>query len=265
MSFTMQAGTTMIVRWFDRRIARPLREAVDPHGPPLAASDEMSIEANGRGALYAAVEPYRGLARELSQTRVRLRRVERETEEKIREFQEGFHRKLRRAEDKALLDPLTRLYNRAYLESELEKVCTEQKSAKKDLSIVMIDVDNFKWHNDTRGHKAGDDVLRFIGELLRGATRPSDRCVRYGGDEFVLLLPGCPARSAADIVERIIRMFRQFASTLSSEKPLSMSAGIASLADDPRASGHDLVAIADQHLYAAKRKGKNAVAAAAPK
>lgn len=256
----VQSGAAAIIRWFHLRIAEPLRDAADPEGSLSRLSENATTTGPNDGFLAQTVESYRGLARELSRTRTQLRRMENEVDEKIRVHQEGFHRQLRRAEDKALIDPLTRLHNRAFMESELERLYDEQKSRKHDLSVVMIDVDHFKYHNDTQGHKAGDDVLRFIGDLLRGATRPTDRCIRYGGDEFIMLLPGCSAKSAAEIAERIIRMFGQFASTLKSAKPPSMSAGIASLATDPSTTGHELLGFADRNLYAVKRKGKNAVA-----
>ena len=258
--FAAQAGTTLIIRWFDRRISAPLRDAVDPHGSLVGVgNDTLNLQAPG-GELVQTVESYRGVARELARMRTQLRRLEGDMEQKIRDHQEGFHRQLLRAEDKAMVDPLTRLYNRAFMETELERLYTEQKSKKTDLSVVMFDVDHFKFHNDSQGHKAGDDVLRFIGELLRGATRPSDRCIRYGGDEFVMLLPGCSAKSAVEIAERIVRLFRQYASTLKSEKPPSMSAGIASLGTDSTSTGHELLGCADRNLYAVKRQGKNAVA-----
>lgn len=258
--FMVHAGAEVLVRWFNRRIAVPLREATSPHETPEAERNtETAVSADG-GPLARAVEPYLRLSRELTRTRARLRQVERDSEARLREFQDGFHRRLRRAEDLAMIDPLTGLYNRAYLDRELEPLFAEQKSRNQDLSVVMIDVDHFKYHNDTRGHKAGDDVLRFIGELLRGATRPTDRCIRYGGDEFVLLLPGCTATSAEEIAGRIIRLFRQFASTLQSQRPPSMSAGVASLDARIASTGHELLGLADRHLYAAKRRGKNAVA-----
>lgn len=258
--FAVQAGGALIVRWFDRRIAEPLRDAADPNGSLSAPVEDAGSEIVNDGHLAQMVESYRGITRELSRTRARLRRAENEMEEKFRVHKEGFNRQLRRAEDKAMIDPLTRLYNRAFMETELERLYKEQKSQNGDLSIVMLDVDHFKYHNDTQGHKAGDDVLVFIGELLRGATRPVDRCIRYGGDEFILLLPNCSAATAAEIAERIIRLFRQYASTLKSEKPPSLSAGIASLATDASTAGHELLGFADRNLYAAKRSGKNAVA-----
>lgn len=258
--FAVHVGTRVIVRWFDRRIARPLRDAADL-STSLDHVEEAAPHADPEAhTITRTVERYRHMARALVRARAEARRAEEDMERKLRKHQEGFHRELRRAEDKALIDPLTRLYNRAYMELELERLYKEQRDKKDDLSLVMLDVDHFKFHNDTQGHKAGDDVLRFIGDLLRGATRPTDRCIRYGGDEFIMLLPGCPAKAAAEIAERIVRLFRQFASTLQSEKPPSLSAGIASLGTDSTSTGLELLGFADRNLYAVKRRGKNAVA-----
>ena len=128
------------------------------------------------------------------------------------------------------------------------------------MSAVLIDLDNFKIHNDTHGHQAGDQMLEFVGALLKGSIRPEDFAIRYGGDEFVLLLPSCDAQQAGTLAERILKLFGQYARRMGKASNVSLSAGVASIKSDGARSGLELIAQADTALYAAKRIGKNTVA-----
>jgi len=143
----------------------------------------------------------------------------------------------------------------------LPGVIQRQREKDEDLAVVMIDVDNFKTHNDTLGHQAGDELLRFVGDLLRGSIRPSDHAIRYGGDEFALLLLNVDKRHACIIVERIVKLFAQYAATLGETTTVSLSAGVATMKGDKCHDPQGLLAHADAALYKAKRGGKNTVAA----
>jgi len=166
---------------------------------------------------------------------------------------------LRRVKDQASTDPLTGLRNRAGLETQLELLYQQQVVRDADLAAVMLDTDNFKTYNDTHGHMVGDELLRSIGALLRQSIRPADIAVRYGGDEFLLLLPGANAEQASVIAGRIVKLFSQQSGHLGQHDTVSMSAGVASLRGDGCESGHALVHQADVALYEAKRNGKNMV------
>ena len=107
--------------------------------------------------------------------------------------------------------------------------------------------------------QAGDTLLRLVGNLLGGAIRPEDHAVRYGGDEFLLLLPDTNSQQAGAIAERLVRLFAQYTMPLGRGCDLSISAGVASIQADAVGSGQALVARADAALYAAKRRGKNTV------
>ncbi len=200
------------------------------------------------------------LLQSLSESEARIRRVQGHAKRQILNREIGFNHQLRRAEDRATIDPLTRLRNRAFLESKLEAIVGRQLERGENLAVVMIDIDNFKAHNDTRGHKAGDDVLRFVGELLSGSIRPRDHAVRLGGDEFLLILVNVGKRQAHAIAERIIKLFAQYAKSIRDRSALSMSAGVTTLNTTTTADGHALLAKADAALYACKRAGKNTVA-----
>ncbi len=168
-------------------------------------------------------------------------------------------RELREAQKRIWTDPLTRLGNRRLFDEKFAEIFRSQSDAHQDLSLCMIDVDNFKSLNDSLGHKAGDDLLEFIGELLRQCLREQDLAIRYGGDEFVLILPSVDEDEALSIADRTIRMFAQQTSLLGVDPKPTMSAGITSLKRRRPGSAEELLEQADQALYAAKKAGKSRV------
>lgn len=149
----------------------------------------------------------------------------------------------------AFRDPLTGMANRRAFEDELVSV-THQGSA--DAAVMMIDVDKFKTVNDTRGHDAGDELLRAIARAISDSVRPSDVAARVGGDEFAILLPATTIELACEIGERV-----RAAVDDSSLLPVSLSIGVAPLAKDSRVA----LLAADTALYKAKAAGRNCVMA----
>jgi diguanylate cyclase (GGDEF)-like protein len=126
---------------------------------------------------------------------------------------------------------------------------------KTPLSLIMLDVDNFKRFNDTFGHPAGDEVLRGLARQLREGSRDHDVVARYGGEEFVVLLPSTPADDAMSIAERLRVRIERMPSAL---RPITASLGVATTCDAlPACSA--LVEAADQALYRSKHSGRNRV------
>lgn len=162
----------------------------------------------------------------------------------------------------AMADPLTMLANRRQLDEALEHHVAEAEREGAPISCAMIDVDHFKRFNDEFGHDAGDAVLRAVGETLRGAAREGHQVFRYGGEEFLLLMPGADAATAAkraeDIRARIaVLRVRHGDGALDA---ITASVGVATAPDQcGRAS---LVQAADAALLRAKRAGRNRVATA---
>lgn len=187
----------------------------------------------------------------------RHRHFKRRTAEQILAHERTYRRRLRHTLAATLVDPLTALHNRRFLEAELEGVFNAQRAADADLSVAMLDLDEFKRYNDTFGHPAGDALLRFTGDLLRGSIRAGDFAVRYGGDEFLLVMPGVGLEDARKIVARIVALFAQFTSGRPEPCPVSLSAGVASRLSQAPGSGQELIAAADAALYRAKSDGKN--------
>jgi diguanylate cyclase (GGDEF)-like protein len=254
------ASTRWLCEWFDRQVAGPLRHMAGAAAGVEAAAEYVAVLDAGRWRETAQIAcGFEELIQTLADSDARTRRREHAVEVQMRRREIGFGRQLRQAKDQAATDPLTGLRNRAYLEEHLESLYHRQMARNAELAVVMMDVDNFKAYNDTHGHQVGDALLRFIGALLRGSIRPADVAVRYGGDEFLLLLPDAGVEQAAAIADRLVKLFGQFTGRLGREDAVSMSAGVASSRTAVCENGHALVNQADASLYAAKRGGKNAV------
>lgn len=176
------------------------------------------------------------------------------------------HRNLELAE-LASTDPLTGIRNRYALECALSAVTEQHIRWQKPLSLVLFDIDNFKNVNDELGHPAGDHLLRTLTEAVRIQVRRSDVFGRFGGDEFLLILPETSSENAVECAERV----RATALTLSIEGemlddadlPVTLSAGVVTwtpLSDLYDVSVSDLITAADEALYRAKKKGRNCIA-----
>ncbi len=173
-------------------------------------------------------------------------------ERKIRALQEQLR-------DQATRDPLTALHNRRYLDESLRRELSQAASEGYPVSAIMGDLDDFKKDNDRYGHPAGDEVLRMFAEVMRRNTRERDIACRYGGEEFLLVLPRMPQASA---VQRADLLRQEIASERVrweiSQIAVTASFGVATFPQHARASDQ-LIAAADSAMYAAKMAGRNRV------
>jgi diguanylate cyclase (GGDEF)-like protein len=153
-------------------------------------------------------------------------------------------------------DPLTGFYNHRFLHERLGEEVVRTQRARRELSVLMLDVDDFKLVNDTFGHLFGDRVLTWTAELIRSTLRASDIPARYGGDEFAIILPETDAAEARSAAERILDAFRQhaFVGEQRGPVPIGASIGVATYPADGR-HATDLIAAADRALYRVKRDG----------
>lgn len=166
--------------------------------------------------------------------------------------------------EKAQLDPLTRLYNRAAIDRFLQQAFREAASTDRPFSLGLLDIDHFKGFNDQFGHQAGDDVLRIVADSLRSLTRPRDLVGRYGGEEFLFALVETDGYGASRYAERIRQEIESRGRLLSARFPghaLTASLGVAAYGPE-YANPAALVEAADQALYQAKRTGRNRLVAA---
>ncbi len=159
----------------------------------------------------------------------------------------------------ATLDPLTQAYNRRFLERKLEtEVARCKRAGSGFLSCLFIDMDDFKPVNDRLGHAVGDAALRQLTDIVRQCIRSYDTLARYGGDEFVVLMPAAPGEDIANAchaAERIIERVRESRLPDHPEIKLSVSIGMATQSSET-VDARKLLALADKALYAAKEAGK---------
>jgi len=158
----------------------------------------------------------------------------------------------------AIHDPLTGLFNRRYLEETLPRELHRARRGHSPLCIAMLDLDDFKRFNDTFGHGAGDSLLRELGKLVRANLRRSDISCRYGGEEFVLVLPDSSLADAEQRVEQIRAQIKELKIAHGEQLlgALTVSAGVAQ-ADDHVSNPSELLRAADEALYAAKNAGRD--------
>jgi len=158
-------------------------------------------------------------------------------------------------------DRLTGLYNYSYFLDRMEEEKKRADRYEKELSFIMLDIDHFKHYNDTYGHEQGNVVLKKIAKTIRESTRDVDIVSRYGGEEFVVLLPRTPKKQAVDVAERIRKSVEVLEFPGNKEQPIvkkAISGGVATYPHDSKdAAG--LVVKADEALYEAKESGRNKI------
>ena len=168
-------------------------------------------------------------------------------------------RRQKQFEQDATVDALTGLNNRRWLDGRLDRIIDRHRRDGASLSIIMLDVDHFKRFNDDYGHLAGDEVLAAVGRTLLSSLRPTDLAVRYGGEEFLVILPGTDLEGADRAAQRLRAVVLSMKVVSSDGSPLprvTVSLGVAALAEQGALS---LIKRADDALYRAKRAGRNRV------
>lgn len=200
---------------------------------------ELSLSHFDAGSAYGAV----GIVRDISERK----RMEREME------------------DLATHDALTSFYNRAELVKRLLSETERALRYQRPLSIFFIDLDHFKTVNDRFGHQAGDELLREFAILLRSEIRQMDLVGRYGGEEFVVILPETPSGQAMKMAQRILKQVasHRFDITNKQKLTVTVSIGVGTVPEHAR-SPEELIDIADSAMYAAKQAGRDRVCLAKP-
>lgn len=208
----------------------------------------IHVECHGRGLLVEGDVLLIGLVMDITK-RVR-------AEGEVQRLQEQLR-------DESMHDALTGLYNRRYMEDALERALAEARRHGESVSVIMSDLDHFKAINDRFGHLGGDEVLRAYGRVVDHSGRRADVCCRYGGEEFLLVLPTMAVEAAIERAELIRDGVCALAIPFrDSVLSVTASFGVATFPDDGETIDELLVA-ADRALYTSKRLGRNRVTAAA--
>jgi two-component system, cell cycle response regulator len=180
---------------------------------------------------------------------------------RIKRLQDQLEEKNRELEQLSVRDGLTGLFNHRHLHELLADEYERSRRTGEPVSVVMFDLDRFKEVNDTHGHQAGDHVLRELADIMRESAREIDKLGRYGGEEFMAILPDSDRAAGHSFAERVREMVEKQRFEIHEHEPLHMtiSAGVASYPEDEADSPRRLVHSADRALYSAKHTGRNRV------
>lgn len=183
------------------------------------------------------------------------------TQIKRRRYHDQLRSLLQRSVSMAYIDALTGLYNRRYMNTNLDRKIMEIAESAKPISIMMLDIDHFKPVNDVYGHAVGDEILKSIAGRMKRSVRDMDLVSRFGGEEFVVIMPDTPQTAACKVAERLRASVASGPFSISGEKEpvaVTVSIGVATTTD-PMEEAASLLKRADQALYAAKEAGRNRV------
>ncbi len=168
------------------------------------------------------------------------------------EYAHGLERKTQQLEELSRTDSLTGLMNRRFLFEQIMKAIRAAQRRSEPLSLVYIDVNNFKEINDTLGHQTGDQVLQSIGQIIRQSCRGDDTCFRYGGDEFCIVLANCHEQEARDnFCLRVQEALKEL------DTDVTLSIGIVQTGPKHYSSPEQMIRLADSRMYDEKRSFKN--------
>jgi diguanylate cyclase (GGDEF)-like protein len=221
----------------------------------MGASDECLHAASALADVHEQRGEHAAALRWLRHARqVELARHDEDADHRLRALQVRFQ--LDRLERDSITDPLTGLVNRRGLEARLTQL--DAPGQDRELAVLLFDLDDFKQVNDRFTHSVGDEVLRAVGDLLLDGTRPSDLCVRFGGEEFVVVLPGCDLDQATGIAEELREAIRSHPwAAIADGLAVTSSVGVAVRSQVRDTSA--LLLAADRAMYVAKHEGKDQV------
>jgi diguanylate cyclase (GGDEF)-like protein len=166
----------------------------------------------------------------------------------------------RKMEEASLIDDLTKLYNNRYCNIYLDQFLNDRKNVNATISLIFLDIDFFKLVDDNFGHLVGSETLRYVGERLKRVVRSGDVVVRYGGDEYIVILPGTDKRTASIIAERIRKEINKdpFYAFGNKKFNISVTCGVATYPEDAK-TRDELIGIADKAMYEGKLAGRDRV------
>jgi len=217
----------------------------------LTAKDQKQDVVEG---IEAGADDYLTKPFDAHELKARLR-----TGRRIIELQQELIRAREELRVQATRDSLTDLWNHAAILDILRREIDRSRREGTPLGVLMADIDHFKRINDTRGHMAGDQVLRQVAESLKGAVRAYDSVGRYGGEEFLVVAPGSDVASTLQLAERLRAAVREATAGGVAASPVTLSVGFTSTAELGESDWDVLLRVADGALYEAKSAGRDRV------
>ena len=239
-----------------RRIVSPLDALVDVMHRFSAGELDVRSPVGRRDEIGRLSHVFNAMADQHQRTHESIVRLNAELERRVAQ-------RTRQLRELASREPLTGLYNRRHFNEVLDRSFAEARRYQHDLSCIMIDLDRFKEVNDAYGHHVGDDLLIVTAATISSQLRGADLAARFGGDEFILLMPQTDADSARTVAERIAVQFMRDVAERIPQVRVTMSMGIATIPAVDVQDAEDLVRAADGAMYDAKAAGKNRIATAA--
>ncbi len=235
-----------------RRIISPLDRIVDAMERFSRGDLRVRSEVRRRDEIGRLAATFNTMADQHQKTHERIVRLNAELEQRVAT-------RTQQLRELASREPLTGLYNRRHFNEVLERSLSEAVRHQTDLSCVMIDLDGFKAVNDQFGHYVGDELLVLTAATISSQLRAADVAARFGGDEFILVLPQTDSGDALVLAQRIADQFSRDAARRLPQVRTSMSMGIASIPDSGLEVAQSLIRAADDALYAAKDAGKDRI------
>jgi diguanylate cyclase (GGDEF)-like protein len=235
-----------------RRIIAPLDGLADAMVRCSQGHLDVRSPVRRRDEIGRLAEAFNRMADQHQRTHERIVRLNAELEERV-------NYRTQQLRELASRDPLTGLYNRRYFNEVLERRFAEAVRYEGDLACIMVDLDDFKAANDAFGHQVGDDLLVLGAATIISQLRSADVAARYGGDEYIVLLPQTDEDRARILAERIFQKFARDVAQRFPKVPVTMSVGVSSLRALVDSDAEALIRAADHALYEAKSAGKKRI------
>jgi diguanylate cyclase (GGDEF)-like protein len=239
-------------------------ESSKPHYFSPMHAGRLQILANQAAIAIGNAQLYRSAQDEILE-RVQAEKSLREAHERMQRYVNQIEKLQAELREQVICDPLTGLFNQRYLKEALEIETSRALRSKMPMGIIMLDLDHFKHVNDNYGHEAGNAVLQALGKFLQSHIREDDLICRYGGDEFLVILPGTTLESALQRAEQMREGVQSVRVNYRGKllDPITLSLGIA-VFPDHGTTGARVIQAADAAMYRAKRAGRNQVQVASP-